>query len=73
MQWRHNPVTQAVMAQLKSRVEATMMRWADGRFTSESVDETVQLNAREIGRVMAWRDVLQTSYTDIAGDTDERN
>lgn len=54
--WMHHPVTEAHLKRLKEAQEEIKESWANGVYTTESIEGTAQKNAEAIG---AYRQIDQ--------------
>jgi hypothetical protein len=53
---------------LERFLEGLKQQWAEGNFTSSTVDETAQLNAVNIGKAQMATDILELDYETLTGD-----
>lgn len=56
--WATNSVTKNFQERLKLELFEIKDAWAYGNFTSQSCDQTVQINAKQIGKCEAIKDIL---------------
>jgi len=70
--WKLSPVTQQLILKIKEEMQEVMFRWAEGQYTSESVDGTVQTNAKYLGVVQTLDGMVETieegTFVDLDGD-----
>lgn len=65
-QWLADPVTQFVIRDYAGQIAADIKdSWANGDFTAESRDGTLQSNAEAIARCKAWTQLCELSYEDL--------
>lgn len=64
-EWKQHEVTKEFFDSIKARIEEKKEDWANGNFTTESSDGTVQKNAAAVGAVAALSDLLETSYEGV--------
>lgn len=64
-EWKLHPVTHEFFNSVKARIEEKKSDWANGAFTGESLDASMQKNAEAIGAVIALADLLETSYESV--------
>jgi hypothetical protein len=58
-EWREHSETRKYVQYLQSEIYRLRQAWAEGAFTGESLDETVQLNAKFIGVVQGFTNALE--------------
>lgn len=58
-QWLNHPATEALLSNLKEQIQFMKDNWAEGSFTSETVDGSVQTNAKYIGQVQTAMTLLE--------------
>lgn len=63
--WLAHPVTVALNRYLKSKHQEFLVAWAEGRFTSETADATLQLNSNAIGRAGMLLEILELEPSDF--------
>ena len=49
-------------------LQATQVQWANGDFTGETVDETLQLNSAAIGKTRTLAYLTNMEYEDFVGE-----
>jgi len=64
-EWKLHPVTIEFFHSVKARIEDKKDSWANGNFTAESLDGSMQKNSEAIGAVLALTDLLETSYEGV--------
>ena len=58
--WLNQRVGKFHKAQLVEKIEDLKDNWANGDYTGDSVEETVQKNSEAIGKAQAYADVILT-------------
>lgn len=58
-QWLKHPATEALISNLKEQIQFLKDGWAEGAFTTETVDGTVQTNAKNIGQIQCALTLLE--------------
>ena len=53
---------------MEQMLEQTQVQWANGEFTSESADGTVQLNSAAIGKTRTLAYLTNMTYEDLVED-----
>lgn len=73
--WKSQSVTKAFIDELIKLIQQAKDSWADGVYTMATIDETVQLNARNIGTVQTLQTLLDAIHDGdfIAFVEDEQN
>ena len=64
-EWQIHPATKAFLSYLQQSQKELQRQWANGGFTTESADGTVQLNAEALGMYRALSQVLELDYETI--------
>lgn len=67
-EWRSHPVTQEVLNHLSNQRQDLLEAWAEGVYTKESMEGTVQLNSEALGKVKAISYMLSLDYEEIVND-----
>lgn len=67
-EWLLHPVTQEFRKAIKGRIQELKDQWANGAFSTESLDGTKQLNAEAIGKVQMLQDLLEATYESVTED-----
>lgn len=60
--WKFDPVTVALFAYLRGRVEEMKQAWVEGRFTHQSAEGTAQLNAKAMGACDTISQILDLDF-----------
>ena len=63
--WKKQPETQEVFLFLEQLKRKILEAWANGSYTTESGDGTLQANAKAIGNVQALDEILTLTYEDM--------
>jgi hypothetical protein len=63
LEWKSNPVTSKFFIYLNDTRKEILEAWAEGTFTSESSDGTIQLNAAALGKVRLLADLQEIDHT----------
>lgn len=66
--WCSHPLTQSLMLTLYGDMAGHFEAWANGDFTGETADETVQKNSKALGSVAAIEGILAWLEDAKAGD-----
>lgn len=56
------------MVLMEGMLQATQVQWANGDFTGETVDETLQLNSAAIGKTRTLAYLTNMDYEDFVGE-----
>lgn len=64
-EWLDHPVTKQYQQILLSLRKDLLEQWAAGNFTGSSAEETVQLNAKALGRIHQLEELMELEYDDI--------
>lgn len=67
-EWKLHPVTMQYHKCLEQFLENLKQQWVSGNFTSSSTDETVQLNASNIGKAQMLIDILGLDFETLSGE-----
>ena len=67
-EWVQHPVTQELIKELLGDLSNLKEAWGDGVYTTESIEGTVQQNAKALGKVEAVGDIL--SWIEEGGEDD---
>lgn len=57
--WKEHPITQALKETLQGDFLSFFEQWGAGNLTGETIDQTVQQNARAVGHVQAIESVVE--------------
>lgn len=57
-EWKHHPVTQELIKELRASQETLKEEWANGKYTHTDEGATIQLNAERIGQHNALQSIL---------------
>lgn len=68
LEWLRHPVTQAYRQFLRTRLQESKDMWAEGCFTRESVEGTVQLNANALGRAEILARLIDLEWETLVED-----
>jgi len=66
--WLQLPVTKELFSYLKEWDEELKDRWANGNFTAETYDKTIQLNSQAIGIHKTLESLLNITYEDLVNN-----
>lgn len=69
--WADHPITKALKAVLRKRVEDLKGQWATGNFTDQSQFATAIMNAKAIGIVNALEYIVNMDYEQFEGEVNE--
>jgi hypothetical protein len=58
-EWLRQPETQSLIKDITQSITLTMEEWANGDYTSDTMEGTVQRNARALGGVQTLQSLLE--------------
>ena len=67
-EWLQHPVTIEFRKAMQTRLDELKNDWANGGYTTETVDGTAQLNARSLGKAQMLSDLLEATYEGVTED-----
>ena len=70
-EWQSHPGTQAYLRKLYEDRDSIKEGWANGEYTTESIDGTVQLNSKNIGKAEAIQEMIE--YIEGDEEIEEQN
>ena len=68
--WKLNPVTICFNRRLEIFLDSLKQQWVSGNFTATTSDETVQLNAVNIGKAQMAQDLLDLQFETLVEETE---
>ena len=66
-EWRHSLVTQEFRRFLAKAQQAVMEQWAAKAFMGETRDEVLILNAAALGKIEAYKELIDLDYEQFKG------
>lgn len=61
-EWKQHPETKRLFKFLNQISNELTDAWANGRFTTETTDGTIQLNSKAIGKYEAINEIMSLEY-----------
>jgi hypothetical protein len=59
-----------LLSQLKKLRELTKEAWSNGVYTAETIEGTIQLNAKALGKAEILEDLINITYEDLLENLD---